>query len=55
MGHPAKMKAITAGKNKSDQIDARSVTARLDQARCGKAWTGHSSKKMLVAYRAAIA
>jgi len=25
MGHPAKMKAITAGKNKSDRIDARMI------------------------------
>jgi hypothetical protein len=25
MGHPPKMKAITAAKNKSDQIDARKI------------------------------
>src|SRR5271168_2039876 len=31
MGHPAKMKAITAGKNKSDQIDARTIA---DLLRC---------------------
>ena len=29
MGHPAKMKAITAGKNKSDQIDARTIADLL--------------------------
>ncbi len=31
MGHPAKMKAITAGKNKSDQINARTIA---DLLRC---------------------
>jgi transposase len=31
MGHPAKMKAITAGKNKSDRIDARTIA---DLLRC---------------------
>jgi transposase len=31
MGHPAKMKAIAAGKNKSDQIDARTIA---DLLRC---------------------
>jgi transposase len=31
MGHPAKMKAITAGKNKSDRIDARMIA---DLLRC---------------------
>jgi transposase len=31
MGHPAKMKAMTAGKNKSDQIDARMIA---DLLRC---------------------
>jgi transposase len=25
MGHPAKMKAVSAGKNKSDRIDARMI------------------------------
>ena len=33
MGHPAKMKAITAGKKKSDQIDARTI-ADLCVATC---------------------
>ena len=31
MGHPARMKAITAGKNKSDSIDARTIA---DLLRC---------------------
>ena len=31
MGHPAKMKAITAGKKKSDRLDARTIT---DLLRC---------------------
>jgi hypothetical protein len=31
MGHPGKMKAITAGKNKSDRIDARMIA---DLLRC---------------------
>ncbi len=31
MGHPAKMKAITAGKKKSDSIDARTIA---DLLRC---------------------
>src|ERR1700726_89000 len=31
MGHPAKMKAITAGKKKSDTIDARTIA---DLVRC---------------------
>ena len=31
MGHPAKMKAITAGKKKSDAIDARTIA---DLLRC---------------------
>lgn len=31
MGHPAKMKAITAGKKKSDKLDARTIT---DLLRC---------------------
>src|SRR6202167_5775636 len=31
MGHPAKMKAITAGKKKSDAIDARTIA---DLVRC---------------------
>jgi hypothetical protein len=31
MGHPAKMKAITAGKNKSDRLDARMLA---DLLRC---------------------
>src|ERR1700734_3831715 len=31
MGHPAKMKAIAAGKNKSDRIDARMIA---DLLRC---------------------
>ena len=33
MGHPAKMKAITAGKKKSDRIDARTI-ADLCAATC---------------------
>jgi Transposase len=29
MGHPAKMKAVSAGKNKSDRIDARMIAGEI--------------------------